>query len=111
MVEVYRLWRGYYKVELTLQPITGFLDGEQQFLIEDTVRVVLRDTREEKLAGDQFSVRRLDFEVDVLRASRVNPWDDCCQLVSSVCIGVLVSAECVAAVVIYTISICLPEIQ
>ena len=29
MMEVHKLWHRYYKVELTLQPITGLLNGEQ----------------------------------------------------------------------------------
>ena len=78
MLKICKLRCRYYKIELCLLSVTGFLNGKQQPLIKDPVGVVLCHTRKEKLTGDQFSIGSLNFHVDMLCAACVDPGDDGC---------------------------------
>ncbi len=100
-----------YKIELPLESITRILNVQEQSRIKDTIRVVLRDAREEKLSGDQLYVWSLYFDMDVLRTPRVESRNDSCQLVTPVCVGELMAAQGVPTVVVIAIRIRLPEIQ
>ncbi len=93
----------YYEIELSQQSVTGLLNVQEQRLIEDPIGVILCDARKKELSGDQLSVRRLHFDVDVLGPARIQSRHDGGQLVMPVCIGKLVPAQGVAAIVIVAI--------
>jgi hypothetical protein len=94
-----------------LQSITGLLNVQEQRLIEDAIRVVLCDLREEELRGDRSSVRRLHFDVDMFRAAGIESGHNGRQLIAAIRIGKLVTAQGVAVVVVIAVCVCLPEIE
>ena len=68
-------------------------------------------TRKEQLGSEDFPIRCLHFEVDMLGAPRIKSRDNSRQLEATVFVTVLMSAQGVAAVVIISVGVRLPEIQ
>src|SRR5207302_9076405 len=86
-------------------------DRHQQFLLEDGVPCVLWLAREVQLGCEDGAVGRLDLDVDVPGAARIQAGDDGDEPVATAVVGEQMAAQPVAGVVVLAVGVRLPPVE
>ena len=101
----------HHKIERCHLARVRVLHRDDEFRAKDRIPLIASFIREKKLCGQFGLVRRLDFDVDVPRAPRIQSWDDGFKMIASGIICQLESAHLVACIVVRALTIRLPEIH